>query len=681
MPIISDVGRRHWRVRLLVWSIYAILGVGAVTMVYPFLLMISLGITGSTDFADYRVVPAYLHDDEALCTRYMADQYLERIAHFNNIYGTRYFTFKELEVGELERASRGYGQALADWMEFLPEVDVRDWIVGNSARTLRQYRRFSGDRFGGDVPAMNLAYHEMYDSFDEVDLLSEAPLNSAWIPAGGAQGGDWSEFKKTVALADRIYPSGDQTYRDFLAKRYGSDVGRLSEAWGREVPSFATIRLTAERPAGDTAEPRDWDIFVSGRWPLRMLERRESERLVWSIENRFRRRLESKYGSIEALRRAWKLSAHERFVDVPMTRSAFQPPAAREDREQFLGQMLERKDGQRRYRAYLQNRYRAIRRLNRSYRTSYLSFEDIYMPVLLPALEETRRDWFGFQDAFVEELGLQAYFGEYLREKYGAVSTMNRTYGLDFGSFDEVNPPYFAKDVADFLAVRDGLRRDYLTRNYRTVIDYIAVRGKALWNTLILVAAMLATTLTVNPLCAYALSRFNLSFAPKVLIFLLATMAFPAEVRMIPSFLLLKEVGFLNTYWALVLPGVASGFSIFLLKGFFDTLPDEIFEAATIDGASALRQFWQIAIPLVKPILAYIALGAFTAAYGGFMWAFVVCQDPDKWTLMVWLFQMQQTQPQHVAMAALTLASLPTLIVFIFAQRVIMRGIILPTYH
>ena len=199
-------------------------------------------------------------------------------------------------------------------------------------------------------------------------------------------------------------------------------------------------------------------------------------------------------------------------------------------------------------------------------------------------------------------------------------------------------------------------------------------------NTVIFVFAVIAISLIVNPMCAYALSRYNLPYAYKILLFLLATMAFPAEVAMIPSFLLLKQFHLLNTYWALILPGMANGYAIFLLKGFFDSLPKELYEAGIIDGASEATMFRKITIPMSKPIFAVIALQAFTAAYGAFMYAMLVCQDPKMWTMMVWLYQLQATAPQYITMAALTVAAIPTLLVFIFAQNVIMRGIIIPTF-
>lgn len=86
----------------------------------------------------------------------------------------------------------------------------------------------------------------------------------------------------------------------------------------------------------------------------------------------------------------------------------------------------------------------------------------------------------------------------------------------------------------------------------------------------------------------------------------------------------------------------------------------------------------QDSLPLTKPVMAYLALGAYTAAYGAFMFALVVCQDPKMWTIMVWLFDMQNWAPQYLIMTALVLAALPTLIVFVLFQNVIIKGIILP---
>ena len=266
-----------------------------------------------------------------------------------------------------------------------------------------------------------------------------------------------------------------------------------------------------------------------------------------------------------------------------------------------------------------------------------------------------------------------------LSNKLGLLESRDQNSGKAARIIESTRPPYYQADAAYVHSNAARLRRDFVTRNYAFVLDYILLHGRGVLVTVVFCIAVILTTLIVNPLCAYALSRYSLPYAYKILLFLLATMAFPAEVAMIPNFLLLKQLGLLNTYWALILPGAASGFSIFLLKGFFDSLPRELYEAGTIDGASDTRMFFKITIPLSTPIFAVIALQAFTAAYGAFMFALLVCQDPRMWTLMVWLYELQITRPQYIVFAALTVAALPTLLVFIFAQNIIMRGIILPT--
>ncbi|MFV0338914.1 MAG: carbohydrate ABC transporter permease, partial [Chthoniobacterales bacterium] len=185
--------------------------------------------------------------------------------------------------------------------------------------------------------------------------------------------------------------------------------------------------------------------------------------------------------------------------------------------------------------------------------------------------------------------------------------------------------------------------------------------------------------LLINPLAAYALSRFKLPQTYSLLVFFLATIAFPAEVTMIPVFLQLKEFHLLNTFGALVLPTLVNGFSIFLLKGFFDSLPRELYEAAELDGASEFTMFWQITMNLSKPILAVIALGAFVTAYSTFFYALILAPDPRMWTIMVYIFQLRESVDSPVVYASLIITAIPTLLVFIFCQNIILRGIVVPS--
>ncbi|MBV6457898.1 MAG: hypothetical protein HONBIEJF_01018 [Fimbriimonadaceae bacterium] len=374
------------------------------------------------------------------------------------------------------------------------------------------------------------------------------------------------------------------------------------------------------------------------------------------------------------------------------------------------------------YQAWLRTRYLRIRDLNIAYLEENTSFQTVVPPVewfdrrnWKPVEGRKWSEWLEFKQSLPAELRIpiakQRLFQEWLRGRHenqfstvpadvrGNAKTFE-TVALPLGGdalaeFERVSlHPRFAKDWPErrfggplpieafertiLAAEAPALKREFATRNYRYVLDYILVQGRAVLNTVIFCGLAVLTHLIVNPLAAYALSRFHMPATAKILLFLLATMAFPAEVAMIPSFLLLKDLGLLNTFAALVLPTAASGYMIYLLKGFFDSLPAELFESGQIDGAREGTMLWKIALPLSKPVLGYISLIAFMSAYGAFMYAFLVAQDRRMWTLMVWIYQMQQSAPKAVIFAALTIAALPTLIVFLLAQRVIMRGIILP---
>ena len=244
--------------------------------------------------------------------------------------------------------------------------------------------------------------------------------------------------------------------------------------------------------------------------------------------------------------------------------------------------------------------------------------------------------------------------------------------------------------------IRDGLRkaiavqfvehgrRDFLVGafgSYLLVGQYLFLRGEAFCNTILLVLFSVLASLVVNPLAAYALSRFRMRCAEGIILFLLATMSFPAAVTAIPGFLLIRDLGLVNTLAALVLPTVASGMSIFILKGFFDALPRELYEAASIDGAGEWTVFTKITLPMTTPILAVNALNHFVAAYNSWEWAFLVCQKESKWTIAVWMYQMSQEmagQPWCV-MAGFVMVSIPTALVFLLCQKVILRGMVLPS--
>jgi multiple sugar transport system permease protein len=345
------------------------------------------------------------------------------------------------------------------------------------------------------------------------------------------------------------------------------------------------------------------------------------------------------------------------------------------------------------------------------------SFDRIEQPVVMPDGRPEQSDYLQF-------IGPRQHFEQFVARRRGV-------------PVDEVAPirlPVAAADWRDCAARRGALRWDFTTLNYRHVLDYILVHGRGVVNTVIYCVLAVGLALIINPVAAYALSRYKPPSTYTILLFCIATMAFPGEVTMIPAFLLLKKfplwpllggaaafgvslwvlarwasrapellrmtlalavgivagvwavpvitgkpfVSLLNTFAALVLPGLANGYMIFLLKGYFDSLPRQLYEAADIDGAGEWTKFWSLTMSLSKPILAVLALGAFTGAYSAFMMALIIIPDEKMWTIMVWLFQLQHMSHQAVVNASLVIAALPTLAIFLFCQGIIIRGIVVP---
>lgn len=333
-------------------------------------------------------------------------------------------------------------------------------------------------------------------------------------------------------------------------------------------------------------------------------------------------------------------------------------------------------------RLYLKPRYtKDIAAYNEAHGTAHATWADITLPADTPptATPQERADrheflthslsplWHTNGRLHTPELAWRAFLAE------------QQAAGRELPAAQLTAPlPQFAHHAQLFRDNKPAIRRELLARNYRTVLDYILFHGRGIFNTVVYCALAVLLALVVNPLAAYALSRFRPSATPQILLFLMLTMAFPHMVTQIPVFVLLRELGLLNTFAALILPGMASGYSIFLLKGFFDSLPRDLYESAQLDGAGEWTLFWHITMRLSAPILSVIALQAFSVAYANFMYALLICQDPKMWTLMVWLYQLQQRSGPGVVQASLLLAAIPTLAVFLACQRVLLRGIVVP---
>ncbi len=198
-------------------------------------------------------------------------------------------------------------------------------------------------------------------------------------------------------------------------------------------------------------------------------------------------------------------------------------------------------------------------------------------------------------------------------------------------------------------------------------------------NSIIVTAASTVGVVALSVFTAYAFARFDFpgrEFFYYLVIFLLMV---PAVLTLVPSFLLVKSLGLMDTRWALILPYIAGGqvLAIFIMRSFFAGLPEELFEAARIDGAGELRVLWHIGIPLTKPILITIALLQILSSWNDYLWPFLVIQSNSLKTLVVGLvtFQGRFFTDWGPLMAGYTLASLPLLILFFLGMRAFMEGL------
>lgn len=628
MPIIPLVGRRAWSTRLLFVAMYGVLGAGALTMVFPFALMLGASLASDYDYTDYRVVPRFLLHRGAFLVKYLNEKYgSENYDEFRAKYRTPALRFQTVtDVTPEARLDPHAVRRVADWHDFLAHLPAEYWGVYWADASLlgeaqERYQTWMRRRFSGDIEAYNRHFNATTVSFDVIapvlrigDRHDVPPLRLDDPGGLGRQRLAWQQFCDALPVRYR---------RDFLIEPLWQDhirsvtreVAYYNAIFGTTLSGLEQARFPVRRPSSGPAQTL-WDEFLRTRYPLRFLT--------------------------------------------------------------LTG-------GDERFAAFLRERHGTIAALNTLYQTEYADFDAVPLPYRAPAHEAQFLDWKEFVDRLLppeykQPTSVAAMYADRLRERYGTLQALNDAHGSAWTTWDEIWPPYREADLHDLAQRWWAILWRFVTHNYAVVLRYIIGRDYALWNTLVLVVATIATQLTIMPLAAFALSRFNLPYGHRILLFLLATMAFPAEVAMIPNFLLLKELHLLNTYWALVLPGVANGFGIFLLKGFFDSLPRELYQAAMIEGASELRMFWEITIPLSRPILAVIGIFSFQAAYGGFMWAFLICQKREMWTLMVYLYELPQEVPGYVCIAGYVLAGIPTLLVFIFCQKIILRGIVIPQF-
>lgn len=213
-------------------------------------------------------------------------------------------------------------------------------------------------------------------------------------------------------------------------------------------------------------------------------------------------------------------------------------------------------------------------------------------------------------------------------------------------------------------------------QNYREVLQ-LSPFPRWFLNTLIVTVLVVVANLLTCSLAGYAFARLRFFGRDAVFILVLATLMIPFQVVMIPTFLIVRKLGLIDTLWALVVPNLTGAFGVFLLRQFFRTLPIELEEAARIDGASRLGILFKIVLPLSGPVLATLAVITFMWTWNDFLWPLVTIYSEDNMTLQLGLltFQGAHKTNTNLLMAANVMSMLPVLVLFFIAQRYFIRGI------
>lgn len=198
-------------------------------------------------------------------------------------------------------------------------------------------------------------------------------------------------------------------------------------------------------------------------------------------------------------------------------------------------------------------------------------------------------------------------------------------------------------------------------------------------NSIIIATITTISNVLFDSLVGYTLCKFRFPGRQIIFIAILSTLMIPTEMLVIPWYLMSQQFGWLDSYWGIMFPGMMTAFGTFLMKQFFETVPDDFIEAARIDGLNELQIWWSVAMPLVKPALAALAIFVFLGNWTAFIWPLIVSSSAEMYTLPVGLssFGDEANVAWELIATGAAISTIPTLIVFLIFQRFIIRGVVM----
>jgi multiple sugar transport system permease protein len=219
--------------------------------------------------------------------------------------------------------------------------------------------------------------------------------------------------------------------------------------------------------------------------------------------------------------------------------------------------------------------------------------------------------------------------------------------------------------------------QQFTLENYRQIFEREPLFGRWVGNSLLIGVSVTLLNLLFNSMAGYALARLNFVGRRFWFFLILAVLAVPVQVTLIPTFLILKVLGWLNSYQGMVVPGMVNATFIFMMRQFFVNFPKELEEAAALDGLNPFQIFWYIVLPLAKPALAAQAIFVFMGSWNNFLLPVVILFDPEMFTLPLGLntFKGQYISYWNYIMAASVVFTVPVLVLYIFFNRYFIRGV------
>ncbi len=198
-------------------------------------------------------------------------------------------------------------------------------------------------------------------------------------------------------------------------------------------------------------------------------------------------------------------------------------------------------------------------------------------------------------------------------------------------------------------------------------------------NSMLIAVLTTVSNVFFDSLVGYTLCKFRFPGRYIVFIAILSTLMIPTEMLVIPWYLMSQQLGWLDTHWGIMFPGMMTAFGVFLMKQFFETVPDDFIEAARIDGLNEFQIWWTVAMPLVRPALAALAIFVFLGNWTAFIWPLIVTNSMEMYTLPVGLttYAVEQQVEWELIMTGAAISTLPTLIVFLIFQRYIIQGVVM----